>query len=107
MDVNYTPEPNHPGPKTATNAVKLNASPALDLPQQNRETWIFSRNIMTQMERALARLDRVEQEAATQQDSRKDHLPGVSLECPLPSICLGKLLPQCTYIHPRDKRGCV
>ncbi len=105
MDVNYTPEPNHPGPKTATNAVKLNASPALDLPQQNRETWIFSRNIMTQMERALARLDRVEQEAATQQDSRKDHLPGVSLECPLPSICLGKLLPNAHTSTPEINEG--
>lgn len=105
MDVNYTAEPNHPGPKTATNAVKLNASPALDLPQQNRETWIFSRNIMTQMEQALARLDRVEQEAATQQDSRKDHLPGVSLECPLPSICLGKLLPNAHTSTPEINEG--
>ncbi len=107
MDVNYTPppaEPNNPGPKTATNAVQLNASPALDLSEQQRETWLFSRDIMNQMEQALARLDRASQEAtttqaiaasavavpATQQDVNVVHLPGMSLESPLPSVCLGK-----------------
>lgn len=121
MDVNHvTPEAPEPQrPKIATIAVQLNAIPALDLNQQQRETWLFSKDIMTQMEQALARLDHVGQRDATRQavatgvasipadqhDLRVAHFPGISLESPLPSVCLGKLVSTAPTETPSINKG--
>ena len=125
MDVSHVPvtmppptsEPTRS--KTAALAVHLNASPALDLTQQQRETWFYSKDILNQMEQALARLDHFRQEDATtqaiatgtrvvplaQQVYTAAQLPGTSLETPLPSIWLGKLLPTAQTETPDINEG--
>lgn len=98
--------------KPGTNSVQVNASPALPLSEKQRETWHYSKNIMEQMQQALARVDalgRQEGPLAAEMKKAADAcarimpiaggqrierpLPGTSIECPLPSIYLGKLLP--------------